>query len=338
MKNIENFNRIIAGTTAAFIVASSSGCGAQPKESSPNSQSITTVETLGTSTVQEPSIADLPTTRETTKESIMMESQTVETIEPTKSQTSETEKMYDLSNVTKERLELTQNLLNVYDNCGKIPTGSFRKFKEYLTPEQIISFGETGKGIETIKNINGEPTIALINCDEETIKSFNNSIKYLKRDFDPDIVNKLNENGVSVLMYSKYLDSTVDSNKYGQIVTKYNKLEYDGIGEDYTIAAYLLSESFKIRIEQFDSTLSKDDRVYASLLLSNNCWGLFKSNNNINCDGLSGINYMTYKAFSSKLSDEVVQTNIKRLESVITPYGKSMTWEKINKSLSSRQY
>jgi len=246
----------------------------------------------------------------------------------------------DLKDVAPERLEFTKDLLNLYDKSLASYDPAFDKIKDFVSRDQVIKYGETGEtgnNLSIVKNKDGSPAVALINCNNNVTNGFKDMINKMSK-YDSNYLKKLTDNGMRVFMVNRFLDEgdTFFFNESGLVVwnledqnTKYLSLERP-----------VLTEAFGIKMLQLGGDYAK----YAGFIkeqLSSDCWwNLYKTTGEKICEAYSASSYMNCKEYYNEFyapvdfRDKEIQDLINSARKLVSLFGG--TEPEISKSIVDR--
>lgn len=194
--------RIAASVLIASLTFGGAGC--QDINATKPTTTVTETTPSSTTPTTETTIETTPTTTETTKpttETTTAPTTTKPTIETTPSLTPEEVLLvkYDqeLKECKPELKSFCAHLLNIYDVSSKDSETLFNNITKYTSRQEIIKYGETGKGLQTVEDEYGK--LALFGWSEKSVSIVESSINRLKQ-VDESVLKVLNDNGTYAFM------------------------------------------------------------------------------------------------------------------------------------------
>lgn len=307
--------------------------------------------------------ATMPTTRETTVKPTTT-STTTETTTPTTKPTTEatttptttstTETTTpptssELEGVLTERLQFTEDLLNLYDKSSKEYAPASNKIKDFIDREQIINYGKGGEYLVRAGDIvefeNGTPAVALINCPNNVISGFKKAINIMES-YDSNYLKTLTDNGLKAFMPyyfdSNFGDNAFTFNKFGLITWNItnNFLAKNDLSPYLKRTIQL--ESLGIKILKLGGEYENYNGFLKQQLSSDCWWNLYKKNNQTFCRDMSYSSYIFCKTYYNDqyspvtFKDQKIQDllNNIRTKNLVMPFGG--TWTEITQNIPSR--
>lgn len=250
----------------------------------------------------------------------------------------------DLKDVAPERLEFTKDLLNLYDeSVTKIATPkefetAFNKIKDFISRNQIIEYGksgETGENLLIVKHKDGNPAVALINCADNVVNSFDGMIEEMNQ-YDSNFLEKMTENGLVAFMVNRFDENRGNSftfNESGLVVFNLKPDFVDLINYKVLLDA-VVTEVFGIKCLNLGGDYAKYSGYMKQQLAADFLEHLYEKTGNeyfkISAIGsyFIGKNYYGNYYSPVTLEDEKIQKLIKDVRNLIEPIGAD-SWNEI---------
>lgn len=249
----------------------------------------------------------------------------------------------DLKDVAPERLEFTKDLLNLYDASSK-QVGSpgfetaFNKIKDFISRDQVIKYGETGEtgeNLSIVKNKDGSPAVALINCNDKVTSAFEGMVKEISQ-YDSNFLKKLTENGMVAFMINRYDVNAGDNftfNRSGLVVYNARPEMVDLINYK-VLESSIITEVFGIKCLNLGGDYAKYSGFIKQQLSSDCLLNLYEKTGTKVLKIFARDSYFIGKDYygeyysPAKLEDEKIQKLIKDARDLMEPIGAN-SWDEI---------